>query len=285
MIDEFIWRFRGPAFLKSLTVATRELRKNARALKDDVILNRDVVDPTSKSLKRCFDPIRDSLWDSCKPGYNPVRLKAIFGDEPKQDEVKTYRVWKARYEKVKDHVRAVEEYCRAGQERFPNAAAKYEFIRLEIIRKCESPQKSMTAEYYAQIDGIKKALDEISIMTIGDVVKAWTRPPAAEDTVDDKTRKRKHGKCTSRFAGRTIRNLSVAADGVTFTVCRNYTYKITAKQAIEFLDKLIDSYEKTNQPVKAEFQVSSVFKRGDALRFKKRFMVCKNGHVFLNIPS
>lgn len=284
MIDEFLWKHRGPAFLRSLTEAAKELRRNARALKNDAVLNRDVVDPTSKSLKRCFGPIRDCLWDDCRPGYNPLSLQALFGTEPKPKEVKTYRIWKARYQKVKDHVRAIEEYCRAGQERFPNVAAKYEFIRLEVIRKCESPPESMTAKHHEQINSIMNALNEISILTIGDLVRAAKASDADEKVAGGKTEKRKHGKCTSRFAGRTIRNLSVAADGVTFTVCRDYTYKITAKQAIEFLDKLIESYEKTNQPVKAEFQVAAVFKRGDAMRFKKRFMVCKNGSVHLNIP-
>ena len=284
MIDEFLWKHRGPAFLRSLTEAAKELRRNARALKNDAVLNRDVVDPTSKSLKKCFCPIRDSLWDACRPGYNPLSLQTLFGTEPKPNEVKTYCVWKARYQKVKDHVRAIEEYCRAGQERFPYAAAKYEFIRLEVIRKCESPLESLTVKYHEQINSIMNALNEISILTIGDVVRAAKTSDAGGKLTDGKTEKRKHGKCTSRFAGRTVRNLSVAADGITFTVCRDYTYEITAKQAIEFLDKLIESYERTNQPVKAEFQVAAVFKRGDAMRFKKRFMVCKNGFVYLDIP-
>ncbi len=270
--------------MRILRVATEELKRNTCALRMPSPINRDVVDPTSASMKKCFSPIQDSLFDNCRPGVDPeIRVK-VFGDKPSPQEIKTYRIWKARYDKIKDYVRSVEYYCRAGQERFPSAAAKYEFIRLQVIKKFESPPDWATAPYREQLNGIMDALREISILTIGDVIGAEVEKGMGRGMADSKSSKPLRGKCTSRFAGRTIRNLSVSAGGNTFIVCRDYTYKITAKQAIEFLDKLIESYEKTNKPVKAEFQVAAVFKRGDAARFKKRFMVCKNGFVSLNIP-
>ena len=284
MIDDFLWKFRGTSFIRSLKAATKELRRNACVLKDSAKMKRDAVDPTSKSLKKCFEPIEDSLWNDCRPGLDPNDRERMFGDKPTSQEVKIFRIWKARYKTLEEYVRAVEGYCRAGQERFPVAASKYEFIRLQIIEKLESPPEWASVKYHEQIKGIKDALRDISILTIGDVLKAVGSADTIAKSAGEKVSRRKHDKCTSRFAGRTVRNLFVAADGITFTVCRDYTYKITAKQAIEFLDKLIESYEKTNQPVKAEFQVAAVFKRGDAMRFKKRFMVCKNGFVYLNIP-
>ena len=284
-MDDYIWKMRGASFLKSLRVASEELQRNTRILKDELHMEKEALDPSSASLKKCFEPIHDSLWNYCQTGVDPKVLERMFGTKPKPQELKAYRVAKARYLKLKNYVLAVEDYCRAGQERFPVAASKYEFIRLQIIDKLESQPEWATSKCNEQIKGIKDALREVSILTIGDVLKAVGSPQVAVKSADEKVSRRKHSKCTSRFAGRTIRNLSIAADGSTFIVCREYKYKITAKQAIEFLDKIIDSYEKTNQPVKAEFQVASVFKRGDAMRFRKRFMVCKNGFVKLNIPN
>ena len=283
-MDDYIWKMRGASFLRSLRVAVEELQRNTSILKNETAMKRDAVDPSSASLKKCFEPIHDSLWSYCQHGVDPRVLERIFGSKPEPQEVKAYRVAHTRYLKLKNYVLAVEDYCRAGQERFPVAASKYEFIRLQIIEKLESPPEWASLKYHEQIKGIKDALRDISILTIGDVLKAVGSADTIAKSAGEKVSRRKHDKCTSRFAGRTIRNLFVATDGITFTVCRDYTYKITAKQAIEFLDKLIESYEKTNQPVKAEFQVAAVFKRGDAMRFKKRFMVCKNGSVHLNIP-
>lgn len=283
-MDDYIWKMRGASFLRSLKVAVEELQRNTCILKNETAMKRDAVDPSSASLKKCFEPIHNSLWNECRPGCDPKVCERMFGIKPKPEEIRSYRIWKARFLKLKNYVLAVEDYCRAGQERFPVAASKYEFIRLQIVEKLESSPEWASAKYHEQIKGIKEALRDISIFTIGDVLKAVGSTGASDKSASEKVSRRKHGKCTSRFAGRTIRNLFVAADGITFTVCRDYTYKITAKQAIEFLDKLIESYEKTNQPVKAEFQVAAVFKRGDAMRFKKRFMVCKNGFVHLNIP-
>lgn len=285
-MDGLVWQMRGAAFLRSIQAAIEELRANTQALKGEQPLGRDVVDPTSDSLKKCFTPLYDSLWDECRPGCDPAVREMVFGDKPTPEEVKNHRVWKARFKKIEEHVRAIEEYCRAGQVRFPVAAAKYEFLRLEVIRKCESPFEWATVRYHEQLDGIRNALREISILTIGDVLQAVApRDSERMKTNDPECLTRRRSKCTSRFAGRTIRNLSIASDGVTFTVSRQYTYQITAKKAIEFLDKLIDSYEKTNEPIRAEFQVASVFKRKDAMRFRKRFMICKNHYVRLNIQD
>ena len=66
-MDEWLWETRGAAFLRSVQEAANELRRNALSIKNDPILNRDALDPTSESLKKCFDPLYDSLWDYCRP--------------------------------------------------------------------------------------------------------------------------------------------------------------------------------------------------------------------------
>lgn len=285
MIDDFLWKFRGASFLRSVKMATKELRCNALILRESTSMRRDALDPTSASLKKCFEPIHDSLWNDCRPGTDPAVHERLFGVAPQPQEVKTYRLWKARYRKLVDHVRAVEDYCRAGQERFPAAASKFEYLRLQVVEKLESPPEWATTKYHEQLRGIADALRDISILTIGDVLKALGNSEAESTAASAKGSNRKHEKCTSRFAGRTIRSLAIDSNGTTFTIHRQYVYKITAKQAIEFLDKLIESYEKTNQPVRTDIKLASVFKRGDAMRFRKQYMVAKHGCVRLNIPN
>lgn len=287
MNDDIAWKCRGPAFLRSLKVATGELRLNVKALKSDSRCDRDVVDPTSETLKRCFAPVREyELWCHCHPGYDPAARARIFGDKPTKQELLDYRKGKRVYKKLTDYVKAVEGFCRAGQVRFPVAASKYETIRLQVLQMGEELNCWLeTDKIRAAERAVYDALKEISILTIREVLGPVRESREEPLPSVGKLVRRKREKCTSRFAGREIRNLLIAKDGVTFTVCREYVYKITAKQAILFLDKLIESYEKTNQPVKVDFQLASVFKRGDAMRLRKRFMVSKNGCVRLNIPN